>query len=147
MSLTPKQSPERSRNLRLHAKPEIRFLSQKMRDRPKGRLLVLAFHAKEDSSDLPNYTLAWNTVKNIEKKGDAWEVRLTRALPFAAAAGTKLRLHENGGTMYPAGGCITGNSWQTLKGEIKGVEKASYSNNRWAPCSKGKTAFPDESQQ
>lgn len=100
---------------------------------PKGRLLVLAFRAKEDSSDLPNYTLAWNTVKNIEKKGDAWEVRLTRALPFAAAAGTKLRLHENGGTMYPAGGCITGNSWQTLKGEIKGVEKASYSNNRWAP--------------
>ena len=59
---------------------------------PKGRLLVLAFHAKEDSSDLPNYTLAWNTVKNIKKKGDAWEVRLTRALPFAAAAGTKLRL-------------------------------------------------------
>lgn len=35
---------------------------------PKGRLLVLAFHAKEDSSDLPNYTLAWNTVKTSRKK-------------------------------------------------------------------------------
>ncbi len=99
----------------------------------KGKLLVLAFHAKEDNSDLPNYTLAWNTVKNIEKKGDVWEVRLTRALPFAATAGTKLRLHENGGSMYPAGGCFTDKSWRTLKGVIKGAEKNSYSNNRWAP--------------
>ncbi len=99
----------------------------------KGRPLVLAFHAKEDNSDLPNYTLSWNTVKGMEKKGDVWEVRLDRALTFSAAAGTKLRLHENGDTMYPAGGRITGNSWQTLKGEIKGMEKDSYSHNRWAP--------------
>ena len=45
-----------------------------------GSLKVIAFQAKEDQSDLPNYRLLWNTVTGAAKEGDSWRITLAKPL-------------------------------------------------------------------
>ena len=99
---------------------------------PKKRPLVVAFHAEKDYSDLPNYTLAWNTIASIEEKDGAYGISFRNPIPFSVQGGG-VRLHENGGMMFPLGGRNTTAAWQKMQGSIRGRERNSFSHNVWAP--------------
>ena len=99
---------------------------------PKKRQLVIAFNAEKDYSDLPNYTLAWNTVVSIEEKEGESVITFQNPIPFSVQGGG-VRLHENGGMMYPLGGRNTTAAWQKMQGTIHGRERNSFSHNAWAP--------------
>lgn len=100
---------------------------------PKKRLLVIAFNAKEDYSDLPNTRIAWSTITKITEQNGSYLVTLDKAIPFSAPAGG-IRLHHNGPLYtYPLGGRNTSGSWDNLSGKISGVTRNDFMHNKWAP--------------
>lgn len=99
----------------------------------RKRLLVIAFNAKDDYSDLPNHALAWNTITGIEESNGACRVILAQPIQFAVKPGA-VRLHNNGSAlMYPLGGRSLNDKWLTLSGKISGMERKRFSHNKWAP--------------
>ena len=79
----------------------------------------IAFNAKEDKSDLPNYDLAKYTTK-VEKQGDVWVISFSKPLKKAYAAGTKVRLHMSGGYIYTSSAKSATADWKTYTGTIEG---------------------------
>ena len=79
----------------------------------------IAFNAKEDKSDLPNFDLA-KYVSKIEKQGEAWVISFSKPLKKAYAAGTKVRQHLNGGYLYTSSAKSATADWKTYTGTING---------------------------
>ena len=99
----------------------------------RKRLLVIAFGAKEDYSDLPNGLLNWNTITGISEENGAFRVQLAQKVPFSTGE-CGIRLHKNGpAQMYPAGGRNLQGQWLTLSGKISGSERKAFSHRKWAP--------------
>ena len=69
-----------------------------LKDNPAWKAGWLAFNAKEDMSDLPNYAIV--NFKNFERKDGKIFITLPKAYNRSYAAGTKVRLHVDGAT-YP----------------------------------------------
>lgn len=74
----------------------------------KGNLFVIAFDAKEDESDLPNFNLtSFGGIDNIEKKDGTYELTLKKPVGKAYPAGTKIREQQYGNTyVYDKYGAI-----------------------------------------
>ena len=103
----------------------------------KGTLLI-AFNAKADGSDLPNFNIV--TVKKIVQNADNTVVQLSSALKEAVPAGTSARLHGYGASFLYAGcfGKKINDQWQKFTGTITFDSGAV----RWAPGTKqAKVAF------
>ena len=99
----------------------------------RKRLLVIAFDAKEDYSDLPNSRLNWNTITGISEENGSFRVQLAQKIPFNAGK-CGVRLHNNGSAlMYPVGGKNLQDQWITFSGSITGRERKAFSNRKWAP--------------
>ena len=69
-----------------------------LKDNPAWKAGWLAFNAKEDMSDLPNFQLL--AFKDFERKDGKIIITLPKPYNRAYAAGTKVRLHMDGAT-YP----------------------------------------------
>lgn len=96
--------------------------------------------AKEDLSDLPNRNIVASGIKNIEQKGDAWEITTIRPLVKDVKAGTSVRLHSAGGYIYTAGSKLVGKNWVTMSGNIKGMRPGSWNGAVW-PAGAAKAEF------
>ena len=79
----------------------------------------VAFNAKKDKSDIPNYDIAKYTTK-IEKQGDVWVISLSAPLKKAYAAGTNVRQHLSGGYIYSSIVRVPTSDWKTYTGTIDG---------------------------
>ena len=97
----------------------------------------VAFRAKEDFSDLPNYILA-NKALKLEKKGDIYELTLSRAIKGTFKAGTGIRQHISaGGHQYcAASGKNIGPEWTKVSATIKGQAKYGSPKNQFWPGTK-----------
>lgn len=80
---------------------------------------VVAFDAKEDRSDLPNFNVS-PSIKDIEEKDGFFEVTLVNPVGAAYQAGTKVRQHARGGFVYAKYGEVP-NAWTTWEGTLKGT--------------------------
>jgi len=69
-----------------------------LKDNPAWKAGWLAFNAKEDMSDLPNYTIV--AFEKFERKDGKIIITLPKAYNRSYPAGTKVRLHVDGAT-YP----------------------------------------------
>ncbi len=65
----------------------------------KGAFRV-ALKAAKDESDLPNRNVTQGNVLKVEKKGNSWEVTLSKPCGFEAKAGEFVREHRHGGYLY-----------------------------------------------
>ena len=81
----------------------------------------VAFNAKKDKSDIPNYDIAKYTTK-IEKQGDVWVISLSTPLKKAYAAGTNVRQHLSGGYIYSSIVRVPTSDWKTYTGTINGKD-------------------------
>lgn len=109
----------------------------------KGNFFVVAFNAKKDESDLPNYSLSDAVVK-VEKKGGFFEVTLRKPVGKDLAAGTAVREHHvgNGSPFYYGGGKVP-TEWTQWKGKtIKGSQfrKGAVSAQVYLLCNWSKAA-------
>lgn len=94
----------------------------------KGKHDYVAFNAKNDMSDIPNFELAGKITK-IEKTGDVYTISFARPLRKAYPAGTKVRQHRAGGTyIYTKYGKTPKEwaSWKGKKAQGKVLRKATY---------------------
>jgi len=94
----------------------------------KGPHHFVAFNAKEDMSDIPNFNLA-GTITKIEKTGDVYTITFTKALEKAYSAETMVRQHRSGGTYIYTQGGNSPKAWADWKGRgAKGkiLRKATY---------------------
>jgi hypothetical protein len=83
----------------------------------KNRWALIAFGAKADNSDLPNFNHSSIGIEKIEKKGDIYEVTLVKAVGRAYPAGTKVREHRCGGSyMYAKHGKVP-TKWTKWEGK------------------------------
>lgn len=109
----------------------------KVKDASKWDMLtpwgVIAFNAKADYSDLPNREVTQITEKKIEKKGDVWEVTLTKPVAKDYPAGTKVRQQRFGATyMYTAGpGKKAPADWQEFSGTVQGIAPTGTLSYKW----------------
>jgi uncharacterized protein YqfB (UPF0267 family) len=86
----------------------------------------IAFNAKEDLSDLPNYT-TFGTITKIEKKDNEWVLTFNKAMNKAYPAGTAVRNHRPGGYVY-AIISAPAKDWQTKTKTVQGVNKRAGNN-------------------
>lgn len=98
-----------------------------------NQFYCLAFNAKPDMSDLPNFDIV--EVDNANTDTAANVISLKRPLYKEIAAGTPVRLHRYGGTfLYTmVGGKTLTPEWQEFSGKISGVKLGEQSNNHWRP--------------
>jgi hypothetical protein len=98
---------------------------------------IIAFGAKKDFSDLPNYNLSPAIIK-LEKKADVYEVTLKSPLKKAYPAGTEVRQHHNfGGYQYCAASSkLVPNKWTKYSGVVKGLVKSGAPNKQFWPGTK-----------
>ena len=64
-----------------------------------GKYYHVAFNAKEDMSDIPNFDIS-RMIAKIQKKDNGYLVTLTQPLTKAYPAGTVVRQHRSGRTYY-----------------------------------------------
>ncbi|MBQ9336632.1 MAG: hypothetical protein IJS14_04975 [Lentisphaeria bacterium] len=102
----------------------------KLKDASKFRKVsaVVAFDAKEDFSDLPNYNIA--AVKDIAKNGDVWEITLAKPLAQDVKAGTSVREHGMGGYLYTATPNVKA-ELVSKTGTLKGIAKSGWLGSQW----------------
>ena len=103
----------------------------KLKDGSKYRKAsaVLAFDAKEDFSDLPNYNIS-PAVKNIAKQGDVWEITLSSPLKTDIKAGTAVREHGQGGYLYVIS--LGAKAEPIAKsGSVKGIATSGWGGGMW----------------
>lgn len=116
----------------------------KVKDASKWKpfsFLALAFNAKEDFSDLPNFDIAICIPEKIEKTGNFWTVTLKQPLPKDLAANSGIRQHIRSSSLIPMTPKVkTGSGFITLKGTIKGVSKGEYTPVAW-PAGTAKVSF------
>ena len=103
----------------------------KLKDGSKYRkaAAVLAFDAKEDFSDLPNFDVS-PAIKDIANKGDVWEITLSSPLKKDIKAGTAVREHGQGGYLYVAS--IGAKEASIAKsGAVKGIATSGWGGGKW----------------
>ena len=97
--------------------------------------LRIAFDAKADLSDLPNFFLSPRIRKDSQTKGPDGTLRVTLSEPmkFARPAGTPVRLHSADAMhIYNAGkGAVLTDRWQTLEGVVSGEAVSGAVRDRW----------------
>jgi len=94
----------------------------------KGSYYFVAFNAKEDMSDMPNFDLA-GTITKIEKTGDVYTITFAKALKKAYPAGTMVRQHRAGGTYVYTKNGKSPKAWTDWKGRVakgKILRKATH---------------------
>ena len=103
----------------------------KLKDASKYRkaAAVLAFDAKEDFSDLPNFDIS-PAVKDIAKKDDVWEITLSSPLKKDIKAGTAVREHGMGGYLYVATPNVKADP-VSRTGTVKGISKSGWLGSQW----------------
>ena len=90
------------------------------------------FNTKEDYSDLPNREVSHGNFKSAEKLSDGiWKITLTLKMHKDYPAGTKVRLHANGGYQYVSIFDLTDTNWKSTKGTVKGMVKKGMGGRMW----------------
>ncbi|MBQ7206464.1 MAG: hypothetical protein IJS01_01570 [Lentisphaeria bacterium] len=97
---------------------------------------AVVFDAKEDFSDIPNYTFAATKKGSVKKNGDAWEIELVKPLAKAYAAGTPVRQHLYGGTYIYAVSMYGKFSadWRKYSGTVTGMTRNVRSDKQFWPA-------------
>ena len=92
------------------------------------------FNTKEDYSDLPNREVSHGNFKSAEKLSDGtWKITLTLKMHKDYPAGTKVRLHANGGYQYVSIFDLTDTNWKSTRGTVKGMVKTGMGGRMWTP--------------
>lgn len=86
--------------------------------------------AKEDYSDLPNRKVLAHGIQKVEKKGDVWEITVSKLLADVKAGDT-IRVHCKGGYLYTGGSRNVFGKWVVMQGKIKGHCKVGWTGNKW----------------
>ena len=82
----------------------------------------IAFHVKNDLSDLPNFDLL--RFSAIEKTGYMWKLTLYAPAPAAVPEGTPVRNHLDGATYrYIVGNTLPGDQWKKVERVVEGVSR------------------------
>ena len=104
----------------------------------------LAFDAKPDYSDMPNFKLS-NTISKVTPQEDGtYLVEFTKALDFDVPAGTTVRVQCDSSTyIYTAS---TGNNkvteeWKSYSGIIKGMQPGAVPKAWWMGTAKANVVF------
>ena len=99
----------------------------------KGKYSSIAFNAKEDFSDLPNFNQWPTIIPNAKKNGEVWEILLKKPLNKNIPAGTLVRQHSDGSSyIYAAGLAKLTDKWIPRKGVITGIAPSgNVSNKLW----------------
>lgn len=94
--------------------------------------LCAAFNTSPDFKDLPNRNLSPG-IKNIEKKGNVWEIALASPLSADYPAGTGIREHRHGSSFLysAAGNQPVPAEWQTFSALVKGEIPYGISFSSW----------------
>ena len=96
----------------------------------------IAFDAQADFSDLPNAKLSPSINPDETKlEGDTYEVALNAPMTFSATAGTAVRAHAGGGSMY-VWYAKAKPEWQTLSFVTKGHSARGLSGKQFWKGSK-----------
>ena len=103
---------------------------------PVGRLVkkgdAIAWNVKEDYSDLPNSNIAFCEIVNVETVNDEMKVTMRKPIKVDLPAGTTVRCHGDGGSMYTAGYGIPGrNDFKRFEGSAKGILDFGLSSTSW----------------
>lgn len=93
--------------------------------------LALAFGAKEDGSDLPNFDIAICVPEKIEKTGDFWTITLKQPLPKDVSAGTGVRQHIRSSLYYVTPLIKATPEYIAVTGSVKGFSKEFYGKGAW----------------
>ncbi|MBR2364693.1 MAG: hypothetical protein IKA79_05790 [Lentisphaeria bacterium] len=94
----------------------------------------VVFNTKEDYSDLPNKEVSHGNFKTAEKLPDGtWKITLTLKMHKDYPAGTKVRLHANGGYQYVSIIDLADTNWKSTKGTVKGMVKKGMGGRMWTP--------------
>jgi len=101
------------------------------------KITVVAFGAKKDYSDLPNFNISSRATK-LEKKGEIYELTLKTPLKKAYPAGTEIRQHiYGGGYQYCAASSkIAPGKWTKYNAVVKGLAKYGAPNKQFWPGTK-----------
>ena len=92
---------------------------------------IIAMNAKDDYSDLPNRTLCY-FIKKLTQEGDIISIELTNEAYYGYPAGTKVRLHRDGGYQWSLLEFhAMGNKWKTFKGSISGMAASGTPKNQF----------------
>lgn len=112
----------------------------KVKDAAKWKKYIkysrIALNAADDYSDIPNFTYIAQEIKDVQKDGDVWVVTLDKPAGNEAKAGSKVRLHADGGYIYTGGTYVPvpGGDWEKFSGSIKGYGKYGFSAYKaWPP--------------
>ena len=98
---------------------------------------LIVFGAKDDFSDLPNYSYISVVKDGREQEGEFWKLTLKTPLKADVKAGTKVRQHSMGAAyIYTAGGILLPEKWVTRKGKINGMAKNTNPANKFWPGTK-----------
>ena len=94
----------------------------------------VAFNAKKDLSDLPNFDV--HGIASIKKSGDVWEVALRKALTGNYPAGTAVRVQRDGMThRYMLAFASPQAQWVKFSRVLSGAKPDGYPGylNTWRP--------------
>ena len=95
----------------------------------------IAFNAKKNLSDLPNFDLSPKIKKNSARKNSDGTLRVTLSEPLKSAypAGTSVRLHSADAMhIYAAGkNAMLTDQWQELSGVISGEAVRGAVSDQW----------------
>ena len=92
----------------------------------KFKSTIIAFNTAPDYSDLPNFNLIRIPIKSVTEADGGCTVTLTRPLPVNIPAGTTVRLHLPGGTVYFAVNRKLGADWQKFDSRVfSGITKGA----------------------
>lgn len=117
-------APVKKGDLTIHVKDGSKFRT--------GTKVV--FNTKEDYSDLPNREVSYGNFKKAEKLPDGtWQITLSLKMHKEYPAGTKVRLHANGGYQYVSIFDLTDTKWKSVKGTVKGMAKTGMGGRMWTP--------------
>ena len=73
-------------------------------------------------------------IKSAEKLSDGtWKITLTLKMHKEYPAGTKVRLHANGGYQYVSIFDLTDTNWKSTRGTVKGMVKTGMGGRMWTP--------------
>ena len=84
-----------------------------------GTNRTVAFDAKADNSDLPNFNVPNSSIVNIEEieADNSWKVSFNYPVAFDRPAGTAVRMHRFGGTYLYTKSCDVFDKWSTVVGK------------------------------
>jgi hypothetical protein len=98
---------------------------------------IIAWNAKKDFSDLPNFATS-SALEKLEKKGDIWEVTLKRPVGKNYPAGTLVREHYTGGgySYCAASYKAVPDKWTKYTATVTGIAKYGAPRKQFWPGTK-----------